>query len=98
MYLHFKMIAYYVQYLLLFSQYRGEKQSEEKGERRKNVARGEKGRGERYEGEGRGKKKMEEGGMDVQRKRCLIGCHGLYFQSTTKVLVPKSWSSTSLGW
>lgn len=58
-------------------------------------------KGEGRDGRNRGeerKRQMEEGERNGQRQGALAGCHGLYFQSTTKVLVLKVWSSTSFGW
>lgn len=51
---------------LFISQYRGERQKEEKAEQGKRVDRGEKWRGEREKGEGVGRKKKEvgEGGRE----------------------------------
>lgn len=43
--------------------------------------------------------KTKKWGREGERGRgetCLTGCHGLYFQSTAKVLVLKAWSSASL--
>lgn len=60
---------------------------------RKEMERGE--RGGRRSGEER---ERSRGGRERGREEAgLTGCHGLYFQSTAKVLVLKAWSSASLG-